>query len=201
MVNIEASVCMSALMLFCKVWGIFWPLSLCVGSHEGRHVSSVGFGLRRGVFTWADDERTTGTGDRQRMQQYSPHAAPAGRGDAGVLQAPGLLGVYRDCWRRRTSVSMKWHHRSLTAGKNTSVWHSWHVWKHSVERICAPNGLITPSFEFVFKLVRRIWNTFVSDSAINSYFVIIFWHSTCSRLRVGRVVCSVSIGCCLFFFF
>ena len=51
LINTEASVCTSALVLFYKVWGIFWHLSLSVGSHEGCHVSSVGFGLRCCVFT------------------------------------------------------------------------------------------------------------------------------------------------------
>lgn len=68
---------------------------------------------------------------------------------------------------------MKWHHRSSQLVKiQVSDIHS--TSENSVERICAPSGLITLSFEFGFKLVRHTKNTFVNDSAINSYFLTIF---------------------------
>lgn len=66
---------------------------------------------------------------------------------------------------------MKWHHR-LSQLVKIQVSHIHGTSENSVERICAPNGLITLSFEF--KLVRHTKNTFVNDSAINSYFLTIF---------------------------
>ena len=81
----------------------------CAGPHEGRDVSTVGFGVRLQLLAGTDAQRTVSTRNRQRVQQHTTEPAAAGGGHARKLQAPGLLGVHRDRWRRRKSVSMDVH--------------------------------------------------------------------------------------------
>lgn len=112
------------------------------GPHEGCHVGSVGVGPGRGVSARADDERAAGPRDRQGVQQHPPDTPAAGRGHAGLLQAPGLLRVHRDCWGGRASVSVQWHHSWSQCQQS---WQSENtVWTDYVHLL-----LITLSFEFV----------------------------------------------------
>lgn len=80
------------------------------GPHEGCDVGRVGVGAGRRLPARADDERAAGPRDRQGVQQHPPDAPAAGRGHAGLLQAPGLLRVHRDCWGGGESVSVWWSH-------------------------------------------------------------------------------------------
>lgn len=61
------------------------------GPHEGCYVSTVGLRVRLQLLAGTDAERTVSTRNREGMQQHSTQPAAAGRGDAGQLQAPGLL--------------------------------------------------------------------------------------------------------------
>lgn len=78
------------------------------GPHEGCDVGSVGVGAGRSLPARADDERAAGPRDRQGVQQHPPDTPAAGRGHAGLLQAPGLLRVHRHCRGGRESVSVRW---------------------------------------------------------------------------------------------
>lgn len=153
LIGTEVPVCTGALVLFCKVWGISLHLPLSVGSHEGCHVSSVGVRPGCSILTGADDERTAGTGDCQRMQQYSAHATAAGRGDAGLLQAPGLLRVYRHCRWRGKSVSTKRHCRLSQMAKSNHPASTGHLKTQHV--FYTPNVLISISFELGLELVSH----------------------------------------------
>lgn len=98
------SICMSG----CLRAGADFVSLLPPGPHEGCDVGSVGVGAGRGVSARADDERAAGARDRQGVQQHPPDTPAAGRGHAGLLQAPGLLRVHRDCGGRGESVSVQW---------------------------------------------------------------------------------------------
>ena len=90
-----------------NVFSIFPPRACRPpGPHEGCHVSAVGFRVGLELFTGADAKRAVSPRDRQRVQQHPSQPAAAGGGHARQLQAPGLLGVHRDRWRRGKSVSV-----------------------------------------------------------------------------------------------
>lgn len=137
------------------------------GAHEGCDVSSVGVGAGRRLPARADDERAAGPRDRQGVQQHPPDTPAAGRGHAGLLQAPGLLRVHRDCWGGRESVSVLWSHD----------WSQCQRSRRSKSAECREYGhLLLIALWFGFVLLRHTWNTFGGDSAVNSYFVSDIWH-------------------------